>query len=557
MPQILRPPPTGHFAQMAEGGPLRQPADDVAPSTAIQLKPRGARTGRSAKHLAEVLAATLLVAVLPVAVVWWARASGRLPSPAYGVLLGVIFSLGASSLGCLVWEMLPGSEDLLFSELMLWGYLHRRRAERKLESALDMVARIGEGRDGPNTQRRAKLLEQLVTTMETQDPYLHGHSRRVARYSWLIAKRMRLSPAEVARVRTAAAVHDVGKIKTPTAVLHKPGRLTDVEFDIIKKHPVDGALMTEVLRDPAITSMVRSHHERLDGSGYPDGLAGTEIPLGARIIAVADTFDAITSERAYRRAGAHKKALDILREEAGTRLDADAVHAFCGHYAGQAPITMWSFVVALPERLVSWIGSSVGSVASAAKVAAVAALVSGAAVTSATLGLPVNQSDPGKTRPHARAASGSTAVWVRRSAAVVGTGLASAHSRRRANTHTTTRRTSPHSVRGTGTNVSAVLAAPTPAAASSPSPGTPEPHQGSPSGSPSGGGAEPPAKATPERPSQGKPEETKGKSEEAKGKPEETKGKSEETKGKSEETKGKSGETKGKSGEAKGKSAAK
>ncbi len=107
-------------------------------------------------------------------------------------------------------------------------------------------------------------------------------------------------------------MHDVGKVETPTAVLHKAGRLSDEEFDIVKRHPVDGADMVATLDDDELTAIVRHHHERLDGTGYPDGLAGDEIPLGARILAVADTFDAITSTRPYRQANPHKKALDIL-----------------------------------------------------------------------------------------------------------------------------------------------------------------------------------------------------------------------------------------------------
>jgi uncharacterized protein YjbJ (UPF0337 family) len=145
--------------------------------------------------------------------------------------------------------------------------------------------------------------------------------------------------------------------------------------------------MAAVLRDPELTTMVRHHHERLDGSGYPDGLVGEEIPLGARIIAVADTFDAITSGRPYKAASPHKKAIDILREEAGTRLDPAVVRAFCGHYAGRRPLAVWAFLANLPERVLSWLGGSVASVASSAKVVAVAALVGGVAATSSTLGL--------------------------------------------------------------------------------------------------------------------------------------------------------------------------
>ena len=204
--------------------------------------------------------------------------------------------------------------------------------------------------EGLSTKERARLsLEELVSGIEASDPYLHGHSRRVARHSWMIARKMGLASDEVARVRTAAAIHDVGKIHTPTAILHKPARLTDEEYDVIKRHPGDGAQMADVLRDAALASIVRHHHERMDGSGYPDALRGDEIPLGARIIAVADTFDAITSERPYRHASAHKKAIDILRAEAAAGLDPDVVRAFCGHYAGRTPIAMSSFVVGLPD----------------------------------------------------------------------------------------------------------------------------------------------------------------------------------------------------------------
>jgi hypothetical protein len=362
----------------------------------------------SLKQLAQVTVATGLVAGAPIAVVFWLRASGTVSSAVLCVLLGMGLSMCASQLGCVLWEKLPGSEDLLFSELMIWGYLGRLRTQRRLTSALATLGPTSEERrreaDGLSTSERAKLLERLVAGIETRDPYLHGHSRRVARHAWMIARRMGLPRAEVARIRTAAAIHDVGKVETPKAILHKPGRLTDEEYEVIKRHPGDGAWMADALRDSELTSMVRHHHERLDGTGYPDSLSGEEIPLGARIIAVADTFDAITSERAYRPASPHKRAIDILREEAGTRLDPAVVRAFCGHYAGRRPLALWAFVAGLPERVVSWLGGSVASFASAAKVVAVTALVGGAAVTSSTLGLPVAKHGPGKVP------SGSTIV---------------------------------------------------------------------------------------------------------------------------------------------------
>ena len=169
---------------------------------------------------------------------------------------------------------------------------------------------------------------------------------------------MGLSAAEVAKVRTAAAMHDVGKLHTPRSILNKPGRLTDSEFALIKRHPVDGAVMAGGIGDPEITAMIRHHHERLDGHGYPDGLAGEDIPLGARIIAVADTFDAITSNRTYRRASHHKRALDVLSSEAGKQLDGDAVAAFRGYYRGQRTVALSAFVASAPQRFLSWLGGA-------------------------------------------------------------------------------------------------------------------------------------------------------------------------------------------------------
>ena len=165
-------------------------------------------------------------------------------------------------------------------------------------------------------------MSDLSALLEARDSFTYGHSQRVTRHAERIATEMGLPAAEVAQVRTAAALHDVGKLHTPRDILNKPGRLTDEEFAVIRNHPGDGAEMSTSVGDPVITAMIRHHHERLDGAGYPDGLAGEAIPLGARIIAVADTFDAMTSNRAYRRAASHKRALDVLRAEAGKQLDA-------------------------------------------------------------------------------------------------------------------------------------------------------------------------------------------------------------------------------------------
>ena len=390
----------------------------------------GRHVAPSIKLWAKVASATLLVAGCPVAIVWWLRASGTISSAALCVLLGMGLSLCASRLGCVLWEKRPGSEDLLFSELMIWGFLHRLRNQRRLASALDTLGPMNRTQrgvvDGLSTREQAKLLESLVADIETRDPYLHGHSRRVARHSWMIARRMGLSRAEVARVRTAAAIHDVGKIETPKVILDKKGPLSDDEYEVIKRHPGDGAARTAVLRDRELEAMVRHHHERLDGTGYPSCLAGADIPLGARIIAVADTFDAITSTRPYRAASPHRKAIDILRSEAGTRLDPGVVRAFCSHYAGRRSLALWVSAASLPGRAVSWLGGGVANAASVAKLIAVAGLVGVTAATTSTLALPVAKHRRSKTlssstverREQTGRSATATAVSVTRGAAV-------------------------------------------------------------------------------------------------------------------------------------------
>ena len=152
-------------------------------------------------------------------------------------------------------------------------------------------------------QTNSELLELMVKSMEARDPYTSGHSRRVQQFSIAIARAFGLPPSEVERVGRAALLHDVGKIHEKYApILRKPGKLSPDEWQTMQKHPADGAeLISTMSRLHDIVPAVRHHHERWDGTGYPDGLAGEMIPLISRIITFADTIDAMTSERPYRR----------------------------------------------------------------------------------------------------------------------------------------------------------------------------------------------------------------------------------------------------------------
>jgi hypothetical protein len=321
---------------------------------------------------------TLLVAVCPAVLVFWLRGAGVIGSVPAAIVLAAAVSLGLSWAGSQYWRR-RSNQELVFGELPIWGFARRWRAERRINSARRLLGR------GDTVHRRLQAIEltRLVSALEAADAYSNGHSRRVARHAWMIAKHMGLSLAEVNTIRVAAAVHDVGKVHTPTAVLHKPGALDDAEFEVIKRHPVDGAEMVARLGDDELTAFVRHHHERLDGSGYPGGLRGERIPLGARIIAVADTFDAITSSRSYRRALPHRKALDILEREAGTQLDAGAVDAFRAYYDGRRSTATWSTLTNLPAQMPGSISAGIASVVPAVKVAIAAAALSGVVAVAA------------------------------------------------------------------------------------------------------------------------------------------------------------------------------
>ena len=310
------------------------------------------------RFLPHSLVATFVVMILPSLMVTAIAPAG----PPVVVLLSVGLAMGTSVtlavLGAALWKRHPGSQDMVFGDLMVWGWLRRVRAERRLAEAHALLGSEGlaSGARMLSSERRCEMLQQLAAMLEARDAYTYGHTRRVTRHSERIALELGLPPKQVAKVRIAAALHDVGKVHTPRELLTKPGRLTDSEFEVIKRHPGDGAEMVAEVGDPEITSMVRHHHERLDGTGYPDGLVAAEIPLGARIISVADTFDAMTSIRPYRPASKHKKALDVLSKEAGSQLDPAVVAAFMRYYSGKRSVAWSALLITAPHRLAGWAG---------------------------------------------------------------------------------------------------------------------------------------------------------------------------------------------------------
>jgi putative nucleotidyltransferase with HDIG domain len=155
-----------------------------------------------------------------------------------------------------------------------------------------------------------EVVRDWSVSIESADRYTHGHCERVASYAAELADRLGLSPTEQTTVRVGAYLHDLGKLNVPHEILNKPGPLTEAEFEIMKKHPVWGLEMLALVDFPwDIQPIIRWHHEKVDGSGYPDGLSGDAIPLEAQIISIADTFDAMTTKRSYRNALSHDQAL--------------------------------------------------------------------------------------------------------------------------------------------------------------------------------------------------------------------------------------------------------
>lgn len=169
----------------------------------------------------------------------------------------------------------------------------------------------------------------LLSSLDMRDPYTYGHSVRVGNYAAILARFMRIPEDEVEAIKEAALLHDVGKIGTPDAVLNKPGRLTRDELVVMKRHPVaGGALLTQSGINSCVRDWVLHHHERWDGKGYPDNLKGDDIPLGTRIISVVDAYDAMTTDRPYRKGMGHAEAIHELQTMAGTQFDDVVVRHF-------------------------------------------------------------------------------------------------------------------------------------------------------------------------------------------------------------------------------------
>jgi len=204
-----------------------------------------------------------------------------------------------------------------------------REYQRTLESKVS--ERTKQLHDANEELRRLFMgsIKALAQALEAKDEYTQGHSERVSEIAVGIGRFLSLSETEISDIWLAGLLHDIGKIGVRESVLNKPGKLDDEEWRAIQNHPVVAErILCPIEELTAVISIVRHHHERFDGNGYPDGLAGGDIPLGARILTVADAYDALTSRRPYRDALSVSDALSVLEDASGTQFDPVIVRAF-------------------------------------------------------------------------------------------------------------------------------------------------------------------------------------------------------------------------------------
>jgi putative two-component system response regulator len=214
------------------------------------------------------------------------------------------------------WEY--GADDFLTKPFHLAEVLARCRS-------LLRIKRLVEERDSAEA-----VVYALARTVEAKSPYTLGHSERVAQYSVRLAEALGMDDRQLEMMRKGALLHDIGKISIPDEILNKPGALTAEEYNIVKGHAATGAHIVEPLHSVRdAVPLIRWHHERLDGRGYPDGIAGDSIPLQVRILSVADIYDSLSSDRPYRAPIPHELCLDMLRDNArGGGLDLRLVSLF-------------------------------------------------------------------------------------------------------------------------------------------------------------------------------------------------------------------------------------
>ncbi len=244
---------------------------------------------------------------------------------------GAIRAAGAS-MGIAALERGMSAEGLIASARMACAHAQHGGGGRAVLAG----GAVGDGTVESVRAPQSDAIEALAVALLERDRYTGEHSEAVIEMSGAVARNLGLGAFEVERVKSAALLHDIGKVAIPDEILHKPGPLTDDEWKLMRQHPVIGERILRVLPGlGTVARIVRHEHEHWDGGGYPDGLEGEDIPLGSRIIIAADTYHAITSDRPYRAARSHSDAIEELTRCAGSQFDPGVTAALIGHLYGR------------------------------------------------------------------------------------------------------------------------------------------------------------------------------------------------------------------------------
>ena len=227
-----------------------------------------------------------------------------------------------------------GPEAAIAFGLLITVYVFARMINSTLRKRRDAVKEAVIATEKANASAEKmmlsmKMLETLAGTLDAKDKYTNGHSMRVAFYSTRLAEELEWDKERVSVLRYEALLHDIGKIGDPDAILNKPSRLSEMEFGLIKSHTIVGSdILKNMIAVPGACEVARYHHERYDGKGYPSGLSGTDIPINARIVCIADAYDAMSSDRIYRKALSREKIRQELIDGSGTQFDPELLNRF-------------------------------------------------------------------------------------------------------------------------------------------------------------------------------------------------------------------------------------
>lgn len=316
------------------------------------------------------------------------------------VVASVVLTAGAAIGGAALWAGQPESASLSFGDLMLWNWVRHHSAERTLIEAMRVLGydraghRVGPSSAEPKEQLRA--MSAMATALDAQSSYTLGHSRRVEAHARKVAAALELPPRSVEELALAAALHDLGNIAVPETILRKAGELSGPERSEIERHVLLGAQIVGLTGSDAVAAGIRHHHERWEGTGYPDAIAGAQIPLYARVVAIAEAYDAMTSARPYRHGFGTRDAIGILRAEAGGQFDPELVEVFVSTLRRPIPIVeRFPFVAAMQRQLRElWlVFRRIGAVALSATASTIAiALILGSTVLSP--GTPPTETEP-------------------------------------------------------------------------------------------------------------------------------------------------------------------